>query len=190
MYVKHMNSSVARPIKELKGFSRVAIPAGQTQTVSMALRGKDIAYWDSTNTTWTVENDNVQLQIGASSADIRLNATLGVVNGGPINIVDIMKPRDEGSDNPFPDAKTMIASSAKLVKRGSLIGVQIQMNATADADLRVFDLRGVCIGQVVRNKLSAGTHFLELRKADMGPGLYLIRGKVGGMVFKSKCFMK
>jgi len=190
MYVKHVNSSVARPLKELKGFSRVAIPVGQTQTVSMILRGKDIAYWDSTNTTWTVENDNVQLQIGASSADIRLNATVGVVNGGPINIVDIMKPRDNESDNTFSNGKTLIASSAKIVKRGTAIGVQIQMRAPADADLKVFDLKGVCIGQAMGNKLLSGTNFLEIRKAVMSPGLYLIGGKVGGMVYKSKCFVK
>ena len=40
LYVKHLNSSVERPIKELKGFRRVAIQAGKTVTVDLPLKAE------------------------------------------------------------------------------------------------------------------------------------------------------
>jgi beta-glucosidase len=187
MYVKHMNSSVTRAIKELKGYSRVAIPAGKTQTVTLPLAGKDLAYWDSTNATWTVENDNVQIQIGASSADIRLNATLAVTNGGPVSI---MEKEGNPPENPAMNTTFSALSAAQLLRRGPSIGLQFRLGAAADVDLRVFDLKGVCVGQVSRKNLAAGIHFVELQKAALSPGMYLVGGKVGGFVYKSKCFVK
>jgi beta-glucosidase len=44
LYVKHMGSKVERPIKEFKGFERVALKAGETKTVRIPLEAKDLAY--------------------------------------------------------------------------------------------------------------------------------------------------
>jgi beta-glucosidase len=187
MYVKHTGSSVARAIKELKGFSRVAIPAGQTQTVSFVLRGKDIAYWDSTNAAWTVENDNIQIQVGASSADIRLNATLAVTNGGP---VDILEPGENPFGHPAMNTAGPVLYGAKIMRLGPSIGLRFFLDAPADIDLRVFDLKGVCLGHAAKKNLSTGKHFIELRKTALCPGMYLVGGNVGGFVYKSKFFVK
>jgi len=40
LYVKHMGSKVERPIEELKGFQRVALKAGETKIVQIALKAK------------------------------------------------------------------------------------------------------------------------------------------------------
>ena len=45
LYVTHAGSQVERPIKELKGFERVALKAGETKTVHIPLSAKDLAYW-------------------------------------------------------------------------------------------------------------------------------------------------
>jgi beta-glucosidase len=78
MYVKHLNSNVARPGKELKGFRRIALQPGQTKTVTMPLTGAQLAYWDVSKHSFVVEKDKVQLMVGPSSADLRLNRTIGV----------------------------------------------------------------------------------------------------------------
>ncbi|MDQ3819047.1 MAG: glycoside hydrolase family 3 C-terminal domain-containing protein, partial [Acidobacteriota bacterium] len=78
MYVKHLNSSVERPIKELKGFARVALRAGETKTVSMELKADQLAYWDAGKHRFVVENDKVQIMVGSSSADLKLNRTVKV----------------------------------------------------------------------------------------------------------------
>ena len=45
LYIRDMVGSLTRPIRELKGFQRVAIPAGETRTVSFVLTEDDLAYW-------------------------------------------------------------------------------------------------------------------------------------------------
>jgi beta-glucosidase len=81
LYVKHLDSAVQRPMKELKGFRRVAIRAGQTKTVKIQLEAKELAYWDVTKRKFVVEAGRVQLMVGASSRDIRLQKTIEVKQG-------------------------------------------------------------------------------------------------------------
>ncbi|HEY8203586.1 MAG TPA: glycoside hydrolase family 3 C-terminal domain-containing protein [Pyrinomonadaceae bacterium] len=78
MYIKHLNSSVARPPLELKGFVRIAVPVGQKKTVTMRLPAERLAYWDTKAHAFRVEPDRIQIMIEASSADIRLRKTIQV----------------------------------------------------------------------------------------------------------------
>jgi beta-glucosidase len=78
LYVKHMGSKVERPIEELKGFERVALKAGETKTVRIALKAKDLAYWDAQTKQWVVEDEKVNLMVGASSAGVKLQQTINV----------------------------------------------------------------------------------------------------------------
>jgi beta-glucosidase len=78
LYVTHMGSKVERPIEELKGFQRVALKAGETKIVLFQLKAKDLAYWDADKKQWVVEDEKVNLMVGASSADIKLQQTIGV----------------------------------------------------------------------------------------------------------------
>lgn len=80
LYVKHLNSRVARPNKEIRGFKRVFIPAGKTITVDIPLKASDIAYWDAGTDRYMVEKDTLQLMVGASSNDIRLTNKIPVVD--------------------------------------------------------------------------------------------------------------
>jgi beta-glucosidase len=78
MYVKHMGSSVERPIEELKGFKRVSIEAGKKQTITMTLSASQLAYWDTNKKAFVVEPDKVQIMVGSSSADIKLSRVINV----------------------------------------------------------------------------------------------------------------
>jgi beta-glucosidase len=78
LYVAHKNSKVARPNEELKAFDRVHLDAGQTKTVTLALPSERLAYWDDATHRMTVEPDQVELRVGASSSDIRLRKQLPV----------------------------------------------------------------------------------------------------------------
>ncbi len=80
MYVRHLGSKVERPIKELKGFERVAIPHGQTRAVTFNLKAKDLAYWDEAGNRWVVEAEPVEIEVGGSSADVRVTKLISVVN--------------------------------------------------------------------------------------------------------------
>jgi beta-glucosidase len=78
LYVTHMGSKVERPIEELKGFQRVALKAGETKIVLFQLKARDLAYWDADKKQWVVEDEKVNLMVGASSADIKLQQAIGV----------------------------------------------------------------------------------------------------------------
>ncbi|NMC40986.1 MAG: carbohydrate-binding protein, partial [Bacteroidales bacterium] len=73
IYVKTPDSpaSLERPIKRLKGFQRVTIPAGQTKTVSVEIDCADLWFWDSVNDRIMFDQGKYVFEIGSSSKDIR-----------------------------------------------------------------------------------------------------------------------
>jgi len=79
LYVKHLNSGVDRPLKELKAFRRVTLAPGQTRTVVLPLKAETLAYWDMARQRWEVEADQVSLMVGSSSADVKSDKTVTVV---------------------------------------------------------------------------------------------------------------
>jgi beta-glucosidase len=82
LYVSHAGSKVSRPVKELRGYQRVTLKPGETRTVRFALPASSLAYWNEQADRWVVEAEPVKLQVGASSADIRLEHTIRVTGGG------------------------------------------------------------------------------------------------------------
>jgi len=78
LYVRHVGSSVERPNRDLRGYRRITLAPGETRTVEMPLAISSLAYWDAERDRWVVENEQVQLQVGASSKDIRLERTIRV----------------------------------------------------------------------------------------------------------------
>src|SRR6185503_9031623 len=77
LYVKYLNPKVGMPLKALKGFKRVTFKPGETKTISFALHAKDLAYWKEKagapfDGSWEVEPGKIQVLIGSSSADARL----------------------------------------------------------------------------------------------------------------------
>jgi beta-glucosidase len=78
LYVKHLQSKVERPLKELRGFRRVAIQPGQTRTVELALPAKSLAYWDISQQAFVVEPDTVEISVAGSSTDEKLKTRVSV----------------------------------------------------------------------------------------------------------------
>jgi beta-glucosidase len=78
LYAAHVGSKVDRPIKDLRGYQRVTLTPGETKTVSFRLPASSLTYWNPDTHAWTLEADQVNLQVGASSADIRVNKTVAV----------------------------------------------------------------------------------------------------------------
>ncbi|KAL3419854.1 glycosyl hydrolase family 3 [Phlyctema vagabunda] len=77
LYVRDKISSVETPNKLLKGFSKVAIAAGATETVQIPVAVADLGLWNI-NMKYVVEKGDFIVFVGSSSEDIRSNATLTV----------------------------------------------------------------------------------------------------------------
>ena len=76
LYVSEKICPVPRPIKELKGFSRVSLKAGEKKTITMKLKNRDFAFWDVKSNGWKVEPGSFDILIGSSSRDIKLTQTI------------------------------------------------------------------------------------------------------------------
>jgi beta-glucosidase len=76
VYVADLESSVPRPPRELKGFAAVHLAPGESTDVFLALEDRDLAYWDGDGGGWRIEPGRFEIQVGASSRDIRLRAAL------------------------------------------------------------------------------------------------------------------
>ena len=82
LYVAKPDAKVFRPVKELKGFTKVQLEAGESKTVTIPLDDKAFRYWNVKTDRWEVEGGSYQLLVGASSADIRLTAAVTVAGTG------------------------------------------------------------------------------------------------------------
>lgn len=78
LYVAFSDSDLVRPRKALKGFARVAIPAGETETVTLTLDASQLTYWNEDKDRFVLESGDVTLMVGASSDDIRLEKRVSV----------------------------------------------------------------------------------------------------------------
>lgn len=79
LYVKHLNSKVERPEKELKAFKRIALKAGETKTVALTLRAKDLEYWNTAKHRFELEPGSIELQAGGSSDAVALKKTINIL---------------------------------------------------------------------------------------------------------------
>jgi len=78
LYVQHLGSAVERPILELKSFKRVRIEAGEERAVTLELKPRDLAYWDTANHAWKVEREQVRVLAGGASDKLPVQAILSV----------------------------------------------------------------------------------------------------------------
>ena len=77
LYVRDVLASVARPVMELRGFTRIHLKSGESRDVTFALGPDDLRMLDR-DLRWVVEPGAFRVMIGASSEDIRLRGELTV----------------------------------------------------------------------------------------------------------------
>ena len=79
LYIRDKVSSATRPVKELKGYHRVALKVGETKTVSFTINAESLAFYDI-NMTYCVEPGEFLIMTGSSSKDKDLKLTILEVN--------------------------------------------------------------------------------------------------------------
>jgi len=71
LYISDLKSSLPRPIKELKGFKKILLNAGEEQVVSFTIDKEALQFFDDSKHEWITEPGKFEALIGASSTDIR-----------------------------------------------------------------------------------------------------------------------
>jgi beta-glucosidase len=72
VYVQDVESSLPRPLRELKGFRKVFLKPGEKQTVTIALARRAFAFYAPARNSWIAEAGDFKIMVGGSSRDIRL----------------------------------------------------------------------------------------------------------------------
>ena len=78
LYVSDLKSSVKQPIRQLKAFRRIHLAKGSSKKVAFKLAVQDLSFWDAAKKSFVVEPGEFEIQVGASSADIRARSRLTV----------------------------------------------------------------------------------------------------------------
>lgn len=71
LYISDLKSSLPRPVKELKGFSKVKLAPGETREVTFTIGKEALSFFDDTRHEWVTEPGKFEALVGASSTDIR-----------------------------------------------------------------------------------------------------------------------
>jgi beta-glucosidase len=77
LYVRDPHASIARPVRELRGFKRVDLAAGARKRITFTLTPEQLAFW-SARGQWLIEAGRIDFWIGASSADLRASGSFEI----------------------------------------------------------------------------------------------------------------
>ncbi len=82
VYVTDPDATVYRPDQELRAFTKVALDAGESARVTLTLDQRAFAFWHTAVGRWVVEGGDFGIRVGASSRDVRLDATVRLSGEG------------------------------------------------------------------------------------------------------------
>lgn len=71
IYVTQTKAPVLRPAKELKGFKKVYLKAGETKTITIPVKVQDMAYWDEKTNKWVIDSGEFILNLATSAGDVK-----------------------------------------------------------------------------------------------------------------------
>jgi beta-glucosidase len=78
VYVHQQKSLLPRPEKELKGFDKIFLKAGESKTVTVQLNEDAFKYFNDISNEWVHENGQYEILVGGSSRSIQLKGTVGL----------------------------------------------------------------------------------------------------------------
>lgn len=117
LYIAEENPSMPRPVRELKGFEKVFIKAKEKQLVTFELEMRDFAYYHDGANMFVVDADRFEIEIGASSREIRLTEKVEILE---TNCPDIPLRPDCGFTELFENPAHIEAFDQFLVENGLL----------------------------------------------------------------------
>ena len=126
LYAVYNDSKVSRPKKQLVGFQRVEVKAGETQQVSIPVRHEQLCYYNDDTKTYDVESGTVTLELAASSADVRMTKQ---INTEGATVKETYLSTNIGNLEVVPSAKALNASDKVYDLTGNLLGTASSYDA-------------------------------------------------------------
>lgn len=159
LYICDVESSVPRPEKELKGFTKVELQPGETKRVEMELNKRSFAFYNVDLGDWYAETGEYEVLIGASSDDIRLR--------GSIQMESTQKPKKKyneyitmGELMEFPEAMKFMQSSQDNMPAPSMTPEEMEAYLEDEDDQR----------EIAMDYAAMGRDMPLIKVADMSEG--------------------
>jgi len=76
LYVHDLAPRIDKPVRELKGFAKITLKLGEEKTVTLPITPRDLAYFDTPGKQWKADAGDYEIDLGASSRDLRQKATI------------------------------------------------------------------------------------------------------------------
>lgn len=121
IYVEALNSTVIRPVKELREFAKVELRPGETKTVSFTLGKRAFAYYHVPLKDWYAESGTYLIHAGASSRDLRETVSVKVESTVKVPVVYHLNST-VGDIQSDPDVAELIKPLLDEYKKGNAIG--------------------------------------------------------------------
>ncbi len=78
LYIHQRHGSASRPVRELKGFQRITLAAGESQTLTFPLGPDELRYWSAAPRDWVIETTAIDVFVGGdSAAELTTSFTIG-----------------------------------------------------------------------------------------------------------------
>ncbi len=168
VYVGALNSSVSRPLKELKGFSKESIAPGATKSVNISLNSTSFAYYDISQKSFVVEKGKYKISVGSASNNIKLNDTISIKNNLIITEVSNFKANNSELFSFFPNP----------AKEG------ITFTSNADSKkvkITIYNVNGQCV-----DSFNLFNNEYKYDSSKLTPGLYICRFNSGNTIITKK----
>lgn len=181
LYVKNNeDSAVFKPESELRAFAKVYLKAGEEKAVRLSFALSELSFWNIKTASWTLENGEYTVGVGASSEDIRLTAPLTVTEG-----VTAMSP--------YPDGINAKMSGAKPVDNAAfadLLGTPLPEDEPLlplTMESRFCDFQKTFMGRILYNAV-CGVAKKQLKKAKKLPAGPERDNRIKGAIFLQRIF--
>lgn len=176
LYVK-APQGVFKPVKELKGFTKVYIKAGESKRAEIVIKKDDLRYWNIKENRWVLEGGEYELQICSDCMSVKLNKTV-TLNG-------------DGVESPYSDEVNLAYSSGNLQITDSIFeqmsGLKIPVILSKKPirlESRFSDMQTTFMGKILFNAV------LSVAKNDMKKAKKLPEGVERDNKIKGAIFLK
>ena len=137
VYVRDIESSLVRPVKELKAFQKVELQAGEKRNLRFTLTTQDFSFYSPARNGWVAEPGEFEIQVGSSSGDIRLQDTFTLLF-------------TDGSGNPLLSRFDVDTKLNKIFKDPQAKNVLFQFAGEKMHDPRIHMAMGMTLRQIAK----------------------------------------
>jgi len=117
-YLSELGAPEPRAVRVLKDFSKVMLAPGESTRVHFTLRDRDLARWSTKAGTWIVTPGAYTVAVGASSRDLRGEATVTVDGDAPVFALDVTSTMAEWLAH--PTGRTLLTEGLREASSGDL----------------------------------------------------------------------